>query len=127
MGTTELKALQLESTVMAIREHLMDYFKGTCIHRFVEKHNITMMNVSSPAREEYQYIRRQAEAEAARVMYLDSAPILTVKLNPDRIIFNTKVLNRSPELRDVHKEIEAFMQEFLPGVGREVNDGPVRQ
>ncbi len=125
MGTSNIQTdpveVGIQTTVMAIREELMKYFKGTCIERFTADRNVSIQHIEV-GHMNYQYERRQFENEYACMIWVGSVPILTVKHATDRIIFHTVVLDRSPQLRRMREGVEQFMEKFLMGVDKEYSD-----
>lgn len=124
MGTSSIDRIDpvelgIQTTVMAIREEIMGYFKGTCIQKFTAEQNVRVRTIN--IRADYQYERRQWENERPSIVWLGSVPILTVKHSPDRVIFHDTVLSRSPQLRQVKVGVEQFMEKFLRGVEKEYN------
>lgn len=125
MGTTKSGSVGsldvgIQTTVMAIREELMDYFKGTCIQRVTENSGVRLSRVEEHLT--YTYLRRDAENTRTARIYLKDVPILTVKSSPDKVIFHNFLLHRSPQLRKVKGGIEEFMNKFLMGVEKEYQD-----
>jgi hypothetical protein len=114
-GFVETKELGLKATTMAIREVLMEYFKGTCIERLTDNHSVRLINGIS-SRGEYQYIRREQENQRPMIVMLNNIPIATVQHAPEKIIFHQRVLTRSPEFREIYKELKLFMDKYLVGV-----------
>jgi len=113
----------IQTIVMAIREELMSYFKGTCVQRLTTGSNVRMSTVGEHM-ENYQYVRRQAQNEQAQILWVGTAPILTVKQAPDRIIFHLTVLNRSPQMREINKGVQKFIEQFLIGIEKEYENAP---
>ena len=77
--------LEIQTTVMAIREELMSFFKGTCVERVVEGSGV----VSQPDLQGYQYLyeRRQQQYQQPGVIYVHDVPVLKVKQYPDMLTF----------------------------------------
>lgn len=121
---TSEELLAIETTVMGIREELMQYFKGTCIDRVTTSRNIRRVPVGR-ARGGYYYQRRQADNEKAEVLLIDNVPIATLRMAPERIVFHRATLGRSKQLRKVHDMLEEFMKDFLAGVTKEYNDAHI--
>lgn len=108
--------LGIQTTVMAIRERLMEYFKGTCVERFTEDANIRLVEANGGQRAEFQYLREREANQRPTIILLSNVPIITVQRYPERVVFNTKILNRSPQFKSVHAGVEDFMQKYLSGV-----------
>ena len=107
--------LDIQTTVMAVRECLMSYFKGTCIQELVEGHNVEIRSVSNP-RQQYQYQRMRLEAEYPCTIYADTVAILDVNHLPDGIVFRKRGLAKSEKLTEVGEEIRRFVNKYLPAV-----------
>lgn len=117
----------LQSTVMCIREQIMEYFKGTCIERLTTNHNVQLVPLRRyMGRGEYQYIRQRMEREQACFVTVGGVPILTIKKSPSKIIFHEVSLKRSPQFRYIYKELEAFMELYLGAIEKEVNQDAIR-
>jgi hypothetical protein len=104
----------VEATTMAIRELLMEYFKGTCVDRMTANNNIRLVSVSTTRA--YQYQRRQAEYQQPKAVTIGGIPIMNVQKSPEKVVFNTRLLNRSPQLSEVYKNLKVFMDNYLGGV-----------
>lgn len=117
-----IQEVTLQATIMAIREELMRYFKGTCIERLTTGSNIVRQ--SAMPRGRYQYQRQQAEMEYLTNILIGSVHILTLKYLPDTVIIRS-CMSRSPELRKVKNGIEQFLDEYLAGVVKEI-EPPVK-
>lgn len=108
--------LGVQLTTMAIRERLMEYFKGTCVEQFTENSNIRIRSRIRDGSASYQYLRREQENRQPSVLLLGELPILTLQKAPEQAVFNTRLLTRSPQLREINKELKDFMQKYLSGV-----------
>lgn len=106
--------VDLDASVMAIRELLMEYYKGACIQRLMENNNIHLRNVSFQAR--FNYERREHRNKKPQQIVIGNVPIAQLEHEPDSIVFYSKVLNRSPQMRYVYKELKKFMSTYLPAV-----------
>lgn len=123
--STDKTKLGIETTAMIIRERLMIYFKGSCVERLLSSGNVSLKEVNPGFRGEFQYVRQKAKKQDKRIVFVGSAPILTIQHVPDKVIFNQKVLRRSPELREVELLLFRFFREYLPAVEIEENNGAV--
>lgn len=122
----ELKSVDigLESTIMAIREELMNYFKGSCVERFTTNRNVKLNGLSNYVRFDYQ--RRECDRmQQVKILSVGSLPLMRVSKSPFKVTFHTAVLNRSPQLRAVRQGVEDFLDEFLPSVEKEEHDAHV--
>lgn len=117
MATTKLAVdIGIEITVMALRERIMDYFKGNCVESFVTCHEISMFNLSEQISSNYYYARREARNQQKTLLLLAGVPLLTLQHYPEQATFHIKVLRRSPELRQVEQELRQFFKQYLSGV-----------
>lgn len=107
--------ISIEVTTMAIRETLMEYFKGTCVERLTENSSVRLRNIPASERQ-YQYQRREYENKKPMTVMLGGLPIATVQKAPEQIKFHDKVLTRSPQLREVYRRLQHFMDKYLQGV-----------
>lgn len=123
MRTAKIDGIEVQTTVMAIREELMNYFKGTCVERVTTDRNIRTVGLG--ATRGYYYLRRQTENESPRLLLIGDVPIATLRLSPDRVTFHRGSLSRSKQLREVYALLEEFMHDYLAGVGKEYNDANV--
>lgn len=109
----------IESTIMAIRENLMDYFKGTCVNYVTHSSNVYMSGERTRARHNYE--RELYQQQSPCVLYIHDTPILSVRKTPDTLILHEVVLGRSKQLQAVREAVEAFMAKYLQGVRIDVN------
>lgn len=114
----------IDATIMALREELMQYFKGTCIHRLTTADNISWRQARLQGGNLHRYQRDQYESKNEKILFLGGVPILTVKHTPDIVIFH-KTLERSEQLRAIKVGLEEFFNNFLRGVHREISDAVV--
>lgn len=109
-----MQKIAIETTTMAIREILMEYFKGTCVERLTEGVDIQLFSL--PSERQYQYMRRESDNQRRMMVRLNGLPIMTIQCAPERVLFHAKVLNRSPQLREVYKGLKDFMEKYLSGI-----------
>jgi hypothetical protein len=102
-------------TIMNIRERLMEYYKGTCVEHMTVSGNIAVIKDYNLLPSQHLYERQLLELENKRVMLIGRTKIFTLTNHPKKIVFYS-CLDRSPQLREVKKEIEQFMHDFLGGV-----------
>lgn len=115
----------IQTLVMAIRERLMEYYKGTCVRRVVDSPTVKIVNLSQYASTRYSYQRQNLEQEQPAMILVDGCPIVTVRKAPARATFHTAVLFRSPQLTQVHKQLNVFMNKYLQAVRKEDSDATV--
>lgn len=104
---------QIEVTYMAIRERLMEYFKGTSVHRTVEHGSLKLQEIPA-GRLTHQYQRFDRERDKPRVMVLQGLPLLELHASPATVVFYKTVMDRSPQLQELYKRIVEFFGTYLP-------------
>lgn len=105
----------IEATVMNIREALMGYYKGTCVDTLTTSGNIRLVKDYRISGRQHLYERRELELADKNILLIGDLKIFTLTHNPNKLVFYS-VLDRSPQLLEVKKGIEAFVDEFLMGV-----------
>jgi hypothetical protein len=108
--------LAIQTTVMAIREEIMQYFKGSCIEKLTENTNVRL--VFKDQRSNYFYERRDAENRQPALIFIGGVPVLGVQHAPDKITFYTGTLKRSKQLAQVMVELEKFTKDYLGAIER---------
>lgn len=111
MGKTDDSIL---ATTMAIREQLMEYFKGTCVERFTDGSNVFLRELGGSSR--YQYQRENTMRTRPCELMLGDLPLLKVQKMPDKVIFYEKILTRSPQLQAVYQELQTFLDKYLGAI-----------
>lgn len=113
-----------ELAIMAIREELMEYFKGDCVERFVEPGivRIRAKNYMDETRP-YWYVRREREVACVGFLELNGVVLAELSKSPPQLLFVAKTMSRSPELRRLRKEIEKFLYNYLPAVEKGEKNG----
>lgn len=102
-------------TTMNIRERLMDYFNGTCVERMTQSGNVMLVKDYRISSEQHQYVRLALQDKNKHIMVIGHTKVFTLTNAPKKIVFYS-CLDRSPQLREVKREIEQFMHDFLGGV-----------
>ena len=118
-------SLAIETTVMAVRESIMDYFKGSCVERMTKNTNVYTLPVETNLRGRPNYERVEIQNRSTTIILLGGLPIVTVEHLPDTITINTGVMKRSKQLRAVNKQLAEFLKVYLPGVAVTENVGVV--
>ena len=119
MATTTTD-INIQTTVMAIREELMNYFKGGCVQTMVQNSPVQFSRIEGRTR--YQYEREEIRNKQPRIVNLGNAPIMTVQKSPDKVTLHAAVLNRSPQFRAIREGLEEFLDRYLIGVTVEINE-----
>lgn len=113
----------VEMVVIAIREQLMLFFKGSCVEQLAAVDNLYISNVTNNPDSNLYYQRREIENRRERTIRLGNIHILTMHHNPDTIIFNATTMKRSAEFILLYQQLDKFLAEFLGGVTRKVKNG----
>lgn len=108
---------EVDIAIMAVREELMEYFKGDCVERFTERGAVRIRGKQyyDPIRA-YWYERRERELASAGTLEINGTKIAEVSKEPAQLLFVTQTMKRSPQLRSLRKNIEKFMRDYLPVV-----------
>lgn len=106
----------VKATTMAIREQLMNYFKGTCVETLTEGSPVYVTSARANSRENFRYLRLQDEQQNPCYVMLGDLPIMTIQKVPDRVVMSKALLTRSPQLREVYAEITDFLEKYLIGI-----------
>lgn len=123
-STDRQEQLNIETTVMAIREEVMRYFKGGCVQRLIVNTNVKLKSHHSH-NTTYQYQRQSIEDKRPMLLLIGNTPILSLEQAPDKIIFHKGVMSRSKQLQEVMKQLEKFTKDFLSGVERDYSDASI--
>ena len=112
---------KIEATVMAIRESLLEYFKGSCVKRLMTS-NIDVIRESTSGH--YRFQELENEQQRRSTLYIGdepSVPIMSLRQSPDTLTLHLVSLDRSKELKAVREGVERFMARHLKGVKIERN------
>ena len=115
--------IPLEITFLAVREELMQYFKDYCFDKLIARTNVSVRRTEGMYGHAYE--RRESENTRPSVLYIGDVPIASLKREPDSIIINRCIMNRSKELKAIMHKIDEFLNEFLRGVRKEYNDDAI--
>ena len=113
----EAKQLAIDNTIMAIREFLMEYFKGSCGDKLALPSSVTVKKF--PTSGNFYYERRESENSQGKVISIKNVPVMRVQLSPDTIVLFSKTLSRSKQMREVRDKLEMFLDKYLQGIERE--------
>lgn len=115
MGTPKRTPEQeIMLTTLAIREHLMEYYKGTCVDYRVHNDNLNFRNRNDEPTE-FQYQRRLNEMRRGMDFHFGGAHLAAMRKEPDEFMF-TQCWNRSPQFRAIRENLKLFFHTYLPGV-----------
>lgn len=113
----------IQSTIMAIREVLMTYYKGSCVENLVNSHNVSLHSVADSGG--YYYQRLDRDIKQPSVLVLADVTIARLGKSPDKIILYSSVLKRSKEFRMIQENMITFLQRFLKNVEIERKEGAI--
>jgi hypothetical protein len=106
----------LETTMMAIREYLMTYYKGTCIESIVGENNVRLRQEHIGTRELRAYQRNLSAQKNLKRLTIGDTTIATLQEVPCILTLHNTTLYRSPELREIRLKTLKFMGQYLRGV-----------
>lgn len=114
---------------MALREGLMEYYKGTCIDNLNKyyRHGIEFRGQPiefdrSVQHRAYNWQRDEHnQINPMTVMFYDS-PLMLLRHQPDTATFIMPTLTRSEELKAVYGKVRSFFEMYLSGVKLEENN-----
>lgn len=109
-------SLGIEASVMAIREVVMEYFKGTCAERVTAGGRVSTYNLRINMRGRPNYERVSLQNRDITLLVMGGAPILVLERCPDTVYFHTGVFDRSKELRKVRTLLKDFFKQYMPGI-----------
>jgi hypothetical protein len=125
MGATKTSVEEdIKATAMALRETIMEYFKGSCVERLVTSNNIRVTSIEN-GRAEFQYQRRHIEEQNRKLVSLSGVPLFSMHKMPDTLTFYEDTFKRSPQLRAVNAELSVFMDKYLIGVEIKTEKGRI--
>lgn len=103
----------IEATIFAIREKLMEYFKGDCVQP-VTTGNIQLRQVNPPVNHNYE--RREREMTALAHIDMGGQNLLLLRSHPNEVNFFDITLDRSKVMKRVRSGIELCLERYLPNV-----------
>lgn len=104
----------IDLTTMAIRENLMQYFKGSCIDSVIAQTNVGMASVNHITHR-YQYQREEFRRLNPQAIYIGQEMFMRLE-RPAKAILYMNQFNRSPELTEVGNRLKTFFNDYLIGV-----------
>lgn len=107
-------------TTLAVREHLMGYFKGA-VGMGVVDHSAVNFRHRNNERRSHQYERELAELRNPGVICIGDTYAIDVGKSPNTAIINP-VMGRSPEFRAIKDNLIKFFHDYLPNVRTEVGE-----
>lgn len=121
----DLTTMEIEDGVrgfsMAVREAVMDYYKGSCVQVLsslseypVEFNRLRLPNDGT--RRNFNYEREDWARRNPIAYYLAGSKMFELWRDDHEVIFQPSVMRRSPELSVAYDQITAFFQKFLPSV-----------
>lgn len=121
--TTVDDDMLVKLTVMAIREEIMQYFKGGCVEKLTQNTNVRLRRVHSDVN--YNYERLEMDIHRPSRIWIGQVPIMSVESAPDKMTFHKVTLSRSKQFRRIMQELEEFASKYLQGVERIYEDATI--
>lgn len=115
MRNTFLEDIDLQTTVMGVREELMKYFKGSCGQSVSQASNVQLCRLEVP-RARYQYQRLERERQNPVSLHISGLHVMSLSKYPNTVTLIQENLTRSPQTRHLKTEIEDFLHKYLGGV-----------
>lgn len=116
--------LGIKATTYAIREMLMEYFKGTCTIRTTEGNVQLYPHRPSAGRH---YVQHIFNLETPANVLIGDQFIATVKHSPDTITLHLGTLKRSKVMREIHTRVNLFLEKYLRGVTVRTDEAGTRE
>jgi hypothetical protein len=120
MEPTQISSL-VQNAIMAVREEVMCYFKGTCVERFADTTGLSLRELPISDNGNRYHNRRVAQARQGHVLMFNEKPLLSMEHNPDELTFHTSM---NPDRKAIKKAVEAFAHKYLPGVVLKTGKAP---
>lgn len=115
-GLSAADTIGIETTMMAIREYVMGYYKGTCIEKVTGDNNISLRSPYMLEREPHAYQRQITKQKDIQYLQIADVLIATLQRMPLILTLHNTALHRSPELREIRLATLKFMHRYLRGV-----------
>lgn len=117
--------LNIQATIMAIREEVMRYYKDTCIERVTSNRNVNRRYLGDYIndRPPYQYQRELRQRQDAQLLLIGQFPIAVLRKQPDQLMYVKHVLKMSPGLKQVDEGLHDLIERYLRGVVTSDNKG----
>lgn len=122
LSTEEKLELGINTSVMAMREYLMSYFKGSCVREVSATINLSWSYIDRDDRSNHQYRRREHELANPMRLLFYNVPLLEVHKHPNTVTFYPAVLSRSPEYQEIDTRLKTFFGKYLSGVELKENN-----
>lgn len=103
-------------TVMALREVLMEYFKGSCVQKMTKNSNVRLYDINQSTRGMTRAERWRLSFKQPSILLLDNVPLATLGKEPDTVTIHSSVTDRSKQLREIEEGLQKFLRTYLPGV-----------
>lgn len=107
----------VQCTVMALREHLLAYFKD-CDTPAVTSTNVCWRDATERPdnRRLRHYEQHVANIKRQRELCLNNTPLARVSRNPHRLELYQRTLHRSPVMQGIADGLQDFLAKYLRGV-----------
>lgn len=116
LDENELVELGVMTHVMAVRECLMQYFKGTTVASLTDNVNVWWDSIGYDDEENHNYRRREHEMHSPMRLLMDGHPLLEVQHHPNIATLYPRILGRSDEYSQMGEHITKFFNRYLGSV-----------
>lgn len=116
--------IEVQTTVMAVREELMSYFKGGCVQKLIKGANVHTMPTRTNVG--YDFQRRGVENARPSVIVANDIVIITMRYRPEKITFHQAGIDKNKLSREVGKRVEEFVKEYLGAIEVKFTDEPLQ-
>lgn len=120
-------SLDTDETIMAIREELMEYYKGSCVSQLASHEGISITPVRERSGGDHYYLRREEENRDPQVLYWRDTPLFTMERQPAQLTLHTRYITKSDALRTIRAGVEDFMGKYLMGIPVATSNDEVHQ
>lgn len=115
----------VDMTVMAIRERMMQYFKGDTVHIGFDLEHFEYVRPETNSR--YQYERRENELADTRIYTLNGVPIVTVSKHPNyTATLHMGAMSKFKQTERIAEELKRFFHDYLGSVDVKEADYEIR-
>lgn len=106
---------------MALREAIMDYYKGTCVQGFssLSQYSVGYTRIPLPndgTRRNFNYEREEHQRRNPLMYHLDGTIMFELWRDPHTATFHPSIMRRSEELSVAYDQLREFFDKFLPSV-----------
>jgi hypothetical protein len=116
LDENELVELGVMTHVMAVRECLMQYFKGTTVASLADNVDVWWDSIGYDDEENHNYRRREHEMRSPMRLLMNGSPLLEVQHHPNIATLYPRILGRSDEYSQMSEHITKFFNRYLGSV-----------